>query len=375
MLTLETSGQTRKAAPATVYYSAALFRDASPDVFGPPFNSSRFDYGYGPGPQDNLTSVHSGFAGFRWNLARNLLVFPADLARSSIITVNSTIEAGYCLFYINMQFISARVQDGLYEEHILNTSTLIHAPQKQTSGSGLSTYRMSDTEHDLLTFKQQPICEKSKQSDDCVRSRDIQALNITIPRQRYINVVAALGKILPTGNLTTNRQSGLSGSAPGAELLYRAPNITKTMHTIAHYMTVALRANDTVLAQQKDPNNATSLPISYVAPSHRVIGTVYVQVVLLHVRWGWLAFPAALVLLVATVLIETIRTSQSVGVWKGNPLAVILNTQWRPEAGMMGANTSDRLADVAKRLEATIVRDGTLESLGHTVAIRNRHEA
>lgn len=182
-----------------------------------------------------------------------------------------------------MQFISARVQDGLYEEHVLNTSTLTH-PQSQTPGSDPSTDGMSDTEHDLLTFRGQPVCEKSKELDVCEQSRDIRAPNITIPRQRYINVVAALSKLLPSENLTTTRQAGLSGLTPGAELLYRAPNITKTMHTIAHYMTVAFRANDTILAQQKDPNNATGLPVNYVAPSHRVADTVYIQVVLLHVR-------------------------------------------------------------------------------------------
>jgi hypothetical protein len=77
------------------------------------------------GPQNTWTSIKAGFAAFRWNLARNLLVFPAGQARSSIITSESTIEAGYCIFYPNMQTLSARVQNGIYEEHVTNSTMQI----------------------------------------------------------------------------------------------------------------------------------------------------------------------------------------------------------------------------------------------------------
>lgn len=59
MVSPEASSQEREAAPATVYYSDALFTVTTPDNFRQSFNSSRFDYGYGPGPHDKLTSVHT----------------------------------------------------------------------------------------------------------------------------------------------------------------------------------------------------------------------------------------------------------------------------------------------------------------------------
>jgi hypothetical protein len=145
------------------------------------------------------------------------------------------------------------------------------------------------------------------------------------------------------------------------------------MQTIARHLTVALRTNDTTLAHQDD--HSASLSASHVAPSHQVAGTVSVQIVLLHVRWGWLSFPAALLLLVAALLFETIRSSQpeTVGVWKSNPLAVLLNTQWQPKTDMMGAATSDRLDNIAKDLEATVVCGGIVGAGARSVLIRRRH--
>jgi hypothetical protein len=131
------------------------------------------------------------------------------------------------------------------------------------------------------------------------------------------------------------------------------------MHAIAHYMTIALRANDTILDIQNDPNNLTGIPADYVAPGHRVAGTVFVQATHLHVRWPWLSLPATLVVMVAVLLFGTITKSrnEAVGVWKNNPLAVLMNTEWRPDPGTLGAATSGEINKVAKQLEARIVHD------------------
>jgi hypothetical protein len=336
--------------------------DIPPRNYSAPFNSSDFDFSSGGDPMDTRTSINTGFAGFRWNLARNLLVFPAVSAVSSRITTESNIEAGYCIFYIDMQILSVRVQSSVYEERILDSTT-----------------RISDGESEDLTYTYLPDCRAPIPPTGCATSHAYKPINITIPRLRYISIMAALSKALPGADLTTSRQSGLYASGyinpEAAEVLYRSHNITKTMHTIAHYVTVALRANDTILERQNDTNNSTHLPADYVAPSHRVAGTVYVQTVLLHVRWGWLAFPGVLLLIVAGLLFETIRTSQreALGVWKNNVLAVLLNTQWKPETDMMGATTSKQLEKIAEGLEARVIQGTGFADPERSVVIRRRH--
>ncbi|KAF2680030.1 hypothetical protein K458DRAFT_421844 [Lentithecium fluviatile CBS 122367] len=121
------------------------------------------------------------------------------------------------------------------------------------------------------------------------------------------------------------------------------------IYTAAHYMTVALRANDTILAQQNDPHNKTNIPADFVSPSHRVAGTVYIQAIHVRARWGWLALPGVLLLLTAGLLFETIRSSRSeaVGVWGNNLLAVLLNTEWRLRRGwwLYGKENASKIRD------------------------------
>lgn len=75
----------------------------------------------------------------------------------------------------------------------------------------------------------------------------------------------------------------------------------------------------------------------------------------LRVRWGWLAFPAALAIIATALLFETIRQSQpdGVGIWKDNSLAILLNTAWRSKRENMGVATSAQLERIADKLEAT----------------------
>lgn len=272
-----------------VFESAGMFQAFSPSAHDAPYNSSNFEYGFSGQPRDTWTSTNAGFAAFRWNLARDLLIFDAGSARASIITSKSTIEAGYCIFYPEMQVISARAQNGLYEERIINSTTLIQPyfnKVNTTIPGGYPLHQIGLDEVDNITYTYQPSCQPLTSQNKCNPSDNARPVNITIPRQRYLNLVAAIGDILPNANVSTSRQTGLYGSGfsnpEAVKNLYMSPNITTTMHTITHYVSVALRANDTILAQQNSSNNVSLA--NFVAPSHRVAGTVYVQIVLLHVR-------------------------------------------------------------------------------------------
>jgi hypothetical protein len=253
---------------------------------------------------------------------------------------------------MSMQVMKAQVQNGVYSERVINETTAIQPGLNGTPN------HFESKEQDVV-FSFQPEC-RTKAS--CIQI-DAKPKNLTISVSTQVSIIAALRQLLPSGNLTAFRQSGLNPSpftmSDGSKSLYRSRNITKTMHTTAHYMTVALRANDTILEIQNDPENRTHIPADYVAPRHRVVGTVFIQTTHLRVRWPWLALPAALVLVVAVLLFETIRKSrnEAVGVWKNNPLAVLMNTEWRPDRGQLGAATSDEIDEMAKQLEARVVHD------------------
>jgi hypothetical protein len=98
-----------------VFDGAGFWQDYSPPGSIAPYNSPQFEYGFTKQPENTWTSINAGFAGFRWILARGLLVVSANPTIGSIITSESVIEAGYCIFYPNMQTISARVQNCIYK--------------------------------------------------------------------------------------------------------------------------------------------------------------------------------------------------------------------------------------------------------------------
>jgi hypothetical protein len=378
---------------SNVWYSywASSLRSSGKD--DPPYNFSDFDYGFGEESQDTWTSINAGFVAFHWFRAYDILTF-VNTSSDSIITSNSTGDSGHCLFYIDMQVISAEVQNGVYKEHVLNSTTRIQ-PYKNLEYSGIPPgldpkQQIGANEHANLTYTYLPKCQNSTLSDQCELGHDSKPVNITIPRQRYTEIMVILTMFLPRLNVTyghTEPQDSFQYDTDGnivilgvnfgpGGILNRSPNIKETIHTIAHYMTVALRVNDTLLERQNKPNNSAHFPVEHLTPSHPVNGTVYIQSVHLHVRWGWLAFPAALLLIVAGILFETIRTSrlEAIGVWKSNSLAVLLSTQWKPEAGTMGATTSDELEKIAKGLEVRVVQGAGLADTKPSVVIRNKQE-
>lgn len=136
------------------------------------------------------------------------------------------------------------------------------------------------------------------------------------------------------------------------KFLYQAPNITETMVNLAHYMTVAMRSNDTILQEHG---------LQDVAPSHRVAGTVNHDQIYVAVHWAWLTLPGLLVVLVVFLQVATIIETQrhKVGVWKDSPLALLLHAQLksRAEPKDVDARTADQIEKEANGLEAVLVQD------------------
>ncbi|KAF2822638.1 hypothetical protein CC86DRAFT_469951 [Ophiobolus disseminans] len=319
-------------------------------------------------PKTINSSASMGYAQYSWQLARDPIVGPGSSFREARISKSSTWEAGICIFYVSMQFIEAKVENGTYRERTIRTTTGLKP------SPAVPVQSLPDTRN--ITFTYRHNCQDYKE-EPC-SSNSLEPVELNISGETLWHIVGAIGKILPSGNLTTFRQSGLmfsgSSNSPAAESPYRSPNITKTIQTIAHYATIALCANDTILAHQDDIHNDSGLSTSHIAPSHRVLGTAYVQVEDLKIPWGWLAFPAVLALIVAALLFETIRSSHpdNVGVWKNNALALLLNTEWRLERACIGAATSEGVEKLAKGLEARVVQDGSDKK--RMVVIREKSE-
>jgi hypothetical protein len=330
------------------------------------YSNLSFDYGFPGSPMLTNNSLDSGSALFQWELARGLTLVETDnRVFEPFITSSSTFEAGTCILYMEMRVINAQVHNGIYSERTIRSTTEVKPVTGDITNWGDNSLNM--------TFTFTPNCQDIGQAEPC-SLEGMKTVELSLPYATYINLIAAVGRALPIGNLTAVRRSGLSGGE-AAQSLYRSPNITKTMHTVAHYGTVALRANDTILAQQNDPQNKTVTSQSYVAPSHRINGTVYVQAVYLRVRWIWLTLPVALALIVAGLLFETIRLSQSdrIGIWKNNPLALLFNTEWRPEREGMGAATSAEIQKASQTLESRVVQEGSEgEKMKRMVIVREK---
>ncbi|KAF2132206.1 hypothetical protein P153DRAFT_429386 [Dothidotthia symphoricarpi CBS 119687] len=334
-------------------------------------------YSFSETPKLGTSSVASGFTEIGWQIARNLTVPPSSMY-SSAIASSSTIEAHRCIFYLSMHEILARVQNGVYSEQTLSETTKLQS-LKNLEGAAPAPWTNETrliTDPDTMTFTYTPTCLSSNQ---CIHG-DTAPRNITIKEYIYQSILAATAasEVFELQGISTFGQNGLQGPE-SLQLLYRSPNITKTMYTVAQYINLALRSNDTTLHKQDDPGNSTKTPADYVAPSHRISGLVFVQAVQLRVRWPWLAFPIALIVAVIALLVGTIVASRhdKVGVWKNNPLAVLLNTAWRPDTDDMGAATSDGLEKLAKGLEARVVlnREHALADTRRVIEVREKRVA
>lgn len=290
---------------STVFFFGSYYADWSVDLNGSVW----------PVPSGGL----AGRADIEWIRATNL----NKEDEFHYIDRNSIVDSGSCKMYMGLHEVSARVDNGIYTETILRENInadyitgVLNLPRK-------FTYTYQPTHDAPVDF------------------------NIT-STQATILLQGMLGATGDQGNMTLGRSDELRGPDI-MKMLYLTSNLTDTMYTLAHYMNVALRANDTLLHFQADPRNLTGMSADYIAPSHRVHGTVYVNRTFVEMRWAWLALPGALALLVAVLLVGTMMQTRRkrVGVWKDSPLAVLLQSRW--DVGSKPEYQRARTADEARR--------------------------
>jgi hypothetical protein len=126
-------------------------------------------------------------------------------------------------------------------------------------------------------------------------------------------------------------------------------------------MNVALRSVHTFRDLQEAQKNGTRLPKDYISPNERFAGVVLVDRIHVGVRWEWLALPGLLLILTFILLVATIVQSrgQKVGIWKENPLALLLSARWDDpdEQGKRYVRTEKDIRHAAEGLYAELIED------------------
>ncbi|PVI04523.1 hypothetical protein DM02DRAFT_725689 [Periconia macrospinosa] len=290
----------------------------------------------------------SALAGISWVRATDLATSSVDI---KYISKNSKLESGTCIIYSELQEISAKVEHSVYTEKVLRHETRADNADFLDD----NTARLfGNATAPPIKFSYKPSCPTDSSATYCNETE--MSLSVDLMANNYvlngISYVMGYG-----GNVSTGVWDEQIGH-PELKMLYLSPNITKSMENLAHYLTVALRSNDTTLLVQSDPNNSTKYPKDFVAPSHIVRGYSHVERIYVRIRWGWFALPAALIVLVALLLIGTIKATKDhqVGIWKDNPLALLLHTQWRPDdsSAVQGSTQAEVIRSV-KGLETRVV--------------------
>lgn len=156
------------------------------------------------------------------------------------------------------------------------------------------------------------------------------------------------------GSIDQGYSNGLSGPDI-TTLVYKAPNITSAMYSMAAYMTTSLRKN------QDGVQNA-----SLIAPAQAIEGVVLAQKQFVVVQWVWLTLPIILLVLAILFLIAAfIETRRShVGLWQSSPLTLFFHAQLQPRGEMEqfewnveSLNTEGAMEKAAESLRAKIPKN------------------
>jgi hypothetical protein len=182
--------------------------------------------------------------------------------------------------------------------------------------------------------------------------------NISITGQQNIVLLQGVAHLIGQGNVSFGMKDSLSGTEV-LKMLYQPRNITESIHSLVHYINIALRSNHTILHSSEKGEEAAGGSATYITPSHRVKGTVYIVELHVAVRWAWLALPGLVALLTGLLLAFTMieSHSQRVGIWKDNPLALLLYSEWYPGPRQSNAPaiTTEEIERDMKGLGAVLV--------------------
>ncbi|KAG9191159.1 hypothetical protein G6011_09247 [Alternaria panax] len=256
---------------------------------------------------------------------------------NSFVMQNSTIESRQCKIFTCLQEISASVRNGTYKETIENVTTQ-KTEYKTKNGKVAYAYNFPNGTLSNITL------EKAQQ----------QALLDTISApfgELRVFYDDAFGWV-SSGKVTS------AGGEPGTDILmniYRTQNLTEMVHGLVHHMNVALRSVYTFEELRRD----NLLPKDHISKKEQVVGNASIEKIHVRVRWEWLILPGVLMILTFALLVATIvqTRGQKIGVWKENPLALLLYSKFDDQckSAMDCARTEKDIWLAAGGLDAQLV--------------------
>ncbi|KAK6083870.1 hypothetical protein SCUP515_01566 [Seiridium cupressi] len=229
----------------------------------------------------------------------------------------STLEAFRCVFYAAVQELQVKVVNGVYSEEVLQEHTLPDDTPEDYAMTG-DFWNAAKSSSDVvftLPFAKSPP------------NRDT---TFVLPSRAFWSLSSELWHpALLSGDVGISGSNGPISDSDLVLSLYKADNITRAMYTMTKSMTAAIRANRTNILQARENNS------QLIAPEEAVNGTVWVQQQFVRVRWGWVAFPAVLIIIATIFLVATVMTTRAkhIGFWKTSPLTLLFHMRLPDDEG------------------------------------------
>ncbi|KAF2094343.1 hypothetical protein NA57DRAFT_60390 [Rhizodiscina lignyota] len=297
--------------------------------------------------------ITGALATVQWVKVKDFLL--ANTPVGALVMPNTTYEAGRCLVYLSVKQVEAKVDNGVYSERVLqeyNHIPNVTAPPMYTL-NGTDFYFRDPWTWDRDLIFQPKFAPKRNFT---VTWSDFDVLASSIMQLVQLNEEGGVATV------STGDSAGVGGP-PVLVMLLQADNVTTAMQNMAHYMTTALRANDTQLLQNKMHN------ASLIAPNQSVEGRVWVQKQFVIVIWAWLTLPAVTFLTAILFFCITITRTRihMVGVWKSSPLTLFFHTGFNngssisDEVPSEALHTSDGMYTAAGAISMRAVRASSVK--------------
>ncbi|KAM0815922.1 hypothetical protein AB5N19_01723 [Seiridium cardinale] len=294
------------AAPNDPLLSAMLEKENSSSIAMVMKTGLAYDLVTMPEPSfQNLTVL---LAVVQWIKASNTAVY---------VEPASTLEAFRCVFYAAVQELQVKVINGVYSEEVLQEHTLPDDTLEDYEMTG-DFWNAAKSFSDVVFTPPFAKVPPNRDTTFVLPGRAFWSLSSELWHPALLNGDVGI--------------SGSNGPISDNDLvlsLYKADNITRAMYTMTKSMTKSIRANRTNILQARENNS------QLIAPEEAVNGTVWVQQQFVRVRWGWVAFPAVLIILATIFLVATVVSTRAkhMGFWKTSPLTLLFHMRLPDDEG------------------------------------------